>query len=94
MTSLLRSNVPLTGQTIYYRKFAKPLPPGLANGDCISSPDSVVELIDLCDKSNDTQCKICFEHLELGPGMPVKLKSCGHKYHLQCIRDAMKHLFQ
>ena len=47
MTSLLRSSIPLTGQTIYYRKFAKPLPPGLADGDCISSPDSVIELIDI-----------------------------------------------
>ena len=25
--------------------------------------------------------------------MPVKLKSCGHKYHLQCIRDAMKYQY-
>jgi len=171
MTSLLRSSIPLTGQTIYYRKLAKPLPPGLADGDCISSPDSVVELIDiqsmntrilhkklidiqiqsmgestyvqtaaiddkqsvtstpskrsssndmsLADiraekhrrflleqqskngtsssqsdgfKSIDNQCKICLEHLELaGPGMPVRLKSCGHEYHLQCIRDAMKY---
>ena len=176
MTSLLRSSIPLTGQTIYYRNLAKPLPPGLADGDCISSPDSVVELIDiqsmntrilhkklidiqsmgesdyvqtaavdnkqsvtsmsskrnssnnnisLADiraekhrrflleqqskssingtssstnpqsdgfKSIDNQCKICLEHLELaGPRMPVRLKSCGHKYHLQCIRDAMKY---
>ena len=91
MTSLLRSSIPLTGQTICYRKLAKPLPPGLADDDSLSSPNSVVELIESWDKSNDNQCKICLEQLVLCSGMHVKLKSCGHKYHLQCIRDAMKY---
>lgn len=68
MTSLLHSSIALTGQTICYRKLAKLLPPGLADDDSLSSPDSVVELIeswdiDLWDKSNDNQCKICFEQL-------------------------------
>lgn len=88
--------------TLYYAApIAKPLPPGIADGSDPAASDSVCCPLTY---ANDFQgmisgkCDQCFGQLvakdrgsiALPAKVPVRLKACGHTFHLCCLQEVMK----
>ena len=81
--------------TMYYKApERKVLPPGLedvgvTDTTSVCAPLSEGQIQD-SDESDET-CGICFDSFGSSRGPSICLKACGHKFHLGCIQEAMRH---